>query len=73
MIVSTRKARTIIGTGSLIGPNLVLTCAHNCYDAVKKQMYDEIRFIPSCIETEVRRDQLENDNLGFKSSYIYIP
>jgi V8-like Glu-specific endopeptidase len=32
MVLSKTKHCKIIGTGCLIGPNIVLTCAHNLYD-----------------------------------------
>jgi V8-like Glu-specific endopeptidase len=31
VVHSIRNGRQVIGTGCLIGPNLVLTCAHNCF------------------------------------------
>jgi V8-like Glu-specific endopeptidase len=73
IVLSIRKNRTIIGTGSLIGPNLVLTCAHNCFDATKRAMDQEVRFIPSEIEGRLRREQLSNENVGFKARYVYVP
>ena len=35
------------GTGFLVGPNIVLTCAHNCYDEVHQEKVAEIKFHPA--------------------------
>ena len=36
------------GTGFLIAPNVVLTCAHNLYDYdIKKKPFFEIKFYPA--------------------------
>ncbi len=35
------------GTGFLIAPNIVLTCAHNLYDIVTKKPFSEIKFYPA--------------------------
>ncbi len=56
-----------IGTGCLIGPNIVLTCAHNCYHEIKGIPLTEITFIPAHIK------KLVPEFLGFKTKYIYYP
>ena len=44
----------ITGTGILIGPDLVLTAAHNIYDVKEtKQKYASIEFIPGINEKEI--------------------
>jgi V8-like Glu-specific endopeptidase len=35
------------GTGFLIAPNIVLTCAHNLYDIFTKKTFYEINFYPA--------------------------
>jgi V8-like Glu-specific endopeptidase len=35
------------GTGFLIAPNIVLTCAHNLYDEVTKKQFSEINYYPA--------------------------
>ena len=35
------------GTGFLIGPNLALTCAHNCYDEKKRIEAKKLKFLPA--------------------------
>ena len=39
--------QTATGSGALIGGNLVLTCAHNCYDHKTKQKAEKISFYPA--------------------------
>ena len=43
----------IIGTGSLIGPNVVLTCAHNVFQASTKKDHTDIEFLPASIAREI--------------------
>lgn len=40
----------IIGTGCLIGPNVVLTSAHICYDKQTGHPFSYISFIPASIK-----------------------
>ena len=35
------------GTGFLVGPNIVLTCAYNCYDGFNQEKASEIIFYPA--------------------------
>lgn len=55
------------GTGCLIGPNIVLTCAHVCFNFSKKAEHQEISFIPAVIQ-----DRLPSFK-GFKAKQVYIP
>lgn len=56
------------GTGSLIGPNIVLTCAHNCYqDYQKKDNYCNVIFCPSPI---FEKSSLKR---GFKVTNMLVP
>lgn len=37
LIIGKDKDGSFRGTGFLIGPNIILTCAHNCYSRSKKE------------------------------------
>ena len=38
------------GTGFLIGPNIVLTVAHNCFDSFNEVNHENIVFIPAPLQ-----------------------
>lgn len=55
MVVSRRvSTNVVIGTGSLIGPNVVLTCAHNVFQANIKKNHTDIEFLPASIAREMK-------------------
>ena len=39
LVIGKEGSSASCGTGSLIGPNIVLTCAHNCYSNTTKAKY----------------------------------
>ncbi len=38
------------GTGFLIGPNTVLTVAHNCFDSINGVQFENMVFIPASLQ-----------------------
>lgn len=75
LVVSQREKNgemiEVWGTGSLIGPNHVLTCGHNCFYAEQKQDHKNIEFIPSQIVREVKGDKYSG--VGFKVKEVLLP
>ena len=61
----------IFGTGCLIGPKLVLTCAHNCYYARGAKHIFDIEFIPSQIVSQIKDNRLSGR--GFKVKKAIFP
>lgn len=60
-----KPAKKIFGTGCLIGPDQVLTCAHNCFDRLSEKMFDSIEFIPAPIYIHTDR--------GYRVIEKYVP
>jgi V8-like Glu-specific endopeptidase len=60
-----------IGTGCLIGPNVVLTCAHNVYQVDIRKDHQEIEFIPAPISREIKSK--EYSKKGFSVKEIIVP
>ena len=61
----------IIGTGSLIGPNVVLTCAHNVFQAKIKKDHTDIEFLPASIAREMENGY--DSGKGFKVKKAIVP
>lgn len=38
---------TNVGTGAIIGPQFVLTCAHNCFETATRKQFERISFTPA--------------------------
>jgi hypothetical protein len=72
-MVLSRKvpSKIIIGTGCLIGPNVILTCAHNVFQVKTKKYHTGIEFIPAPIAREL--NSREYAGKGFKVREIIVP
>lgn len=46
VIISRGERHVSYGTGILISRNLVLTCAHNIFNATKRILFKELSFYP---------------------------
>lgn len=69
MVVSRTSTNVMIGTGSLIGPNVVLTCAHNVFQANIKKDHTDIEFLPAPIARETKN----GPGKGFKVKKSIVP
>jgi V8-like Glu-specific endopeptidase len=54
-----------VGTASLIGNNVILTSAFNCYDAHQRKKTSNIVFTPGCFKGKGKEQ--------FKAKNIYFP
>ena len=64
LITSKFEEETFYGTGCLIAPKIVLTCAHNIYNKTLKKTATELKFSPAA-----------NEEMGisFKATKWYFP
>ena len=46
MVYGNDGKNNFFGSGCLIGPRMVLTAAHNCYDRASKKESKDMEFIP---------------------------
>ena len=56
--------KTFYGSGYLIGPKIVLTCAHNLYDDEEKINYKDVKFSPAAEGTNGRT---------YNAKFVYFP
>jgi len=59
-----------IGTGTLIGPNLVVTCAHNVYDRDRKQVKTDLAFYPALNGNRKYSRRIEIADLRLCDKYL---
>lgn len=71
LVRATLKKGQYRGTGCLIGPNIVLTCAHNCFNVPAKKYFSNMEFIPAPIIQSVKGASLIEK--GFKVKEVLIP
>ena len=53
LITGQTKGARFKGTGFLIGPNIILTCAHNCYSRKSEEKCHNLKFFPGLISNKL--------------------
>jgi V8-like Glu-specific endopeptidase len=71
IVASRTSTDLIVGTGSLIGPNVVLTCAHNVFQKKIKKDHTDIEFLPASIAREMKNSY--DSGQGFRVKKAIVP
>lgn len=65
------KSQPFAGTGVIIGPNMILTVAHNCFDHKSDLEFPKIECFPAPLADKVAKNHVKYS--GFKVKKVFYP
>lgn len=65
------KSQQFAGTGVIIGPNMILTVAHNCFDHRSDLEFSKIECFPAQLAEKAAK--IHGKYSGFKVKKVFYP